>query len=158
MLEKKLKIEELNIRNGLCEIKAGKTSILAKEDTFNKFGIPLTKECLGKDLIITLEPKEYKVIKNKNVYSDNLESNDVFIGDIEKIQTRSRFYRILGKPSMEDKTEYIVSFYTQVRGGTLTILPTPYYKIKLKLSEEEYKQLLELPTSTIMRVRCRLEA
>lgn len=57
-----------------------------------------------------------------------------------------------------DKSERrtcLLEAQTPVHGGTLVILPSTYYELKLRLTEDEYRRLRALPAGTALQVRVR---
>jgi len=160
-LVKELKITELKISANRFQIKGQsngyESTLELDENTLSLFDIQPTKDLVGKRLTMTLEPKRYKVYEKNNVVTDNLEANDVYIGDIKMIVKRSRFYGAIPHIEVRDETLYVAFFYTPIRGGTLTLVPCPYYELKLNLSEVEYRELLKLPAQTTMKLRAQVE-
>ena len=118
--------------------------ITLNEASLVKFSIELSKDLIGKYIVVTIQPKE----------DNETGAHDVLLSRIERVDRR-RIHQIPRISSM-DETEYRAIFYTPKKNPTSFAIPCPNYELKLDLIEAEYQEILSVDSSTIFSVSCRI--
>lgn len=152
-LRKKLRIEEFKIcgmRNGRYELflrdlecwELNSKFSLGKDELI--FGnLNPSEKILGKDLAITFVSTKFK-------YNER-EGNKLYIVDLEKTETAGWNYYSIPK-SKSKKSRYILHLKTPIPGGSLVLVPLPFYDLKISLNEAEYQKVKRLSPSTVFEI------
>ncbi len=109
-----------------------------------KFAIEPSKDLVGNNIVVTIQPKE----------DAETGPHDVLLSRIERVDRR-RIHQI-PKISSIDETEYRAIFYTPKKNPTSFVIPCPNYELKLDLTEAEYREILSIDPSTVFAVSCRI--
>jgi len=136
-IEKELYIQRFEAWGSGYTLKVGggleaESTLTFDAQTLEEFAIPCSPHLVGKRLRLILSSME------------GPEKNRVFLHHLEKRE--ERIYRFSTKrPETFDRVRYMIHASTPTAGGTLVVLPCPYYDLHLELSEEEYERLRALP-------------
>ncbi len=158
-ISKKLRIEKLELvgtRNGRYELLLQdpdnwelKSKFSLGEDELISGNLNPTERILGKDLAVTLDASKLK--ENK------ITKNTLHIIDLRKVERTHWNYHFIPKAKSK-KNQYILHLKTPMPGGTLVLVPLPYYDLKISLNEEEYQKIKSLSPSTTFGISCRLDS
>ena len=148
-LEKDLYVTDLNISRVLNQpyiIEAiGRyiSRITLNESSIAKFAIEPTRDLVGSNIVVTLQPKDVEQIG----------PHDVLISRIERVDRR-KVHRVPNTSSM-DETEYRVMFYTPKKDPSSFTLPCPNYELRFDLTENEYQEIMQSDATVAFSVSCR---
>lgn len=133
------------------------SSLTFNKKTLKKYGIEPSSALVGRRVIVTLDSREMK--KGPGRCLTDLAEDDLLIERIEKKETQSRFGLTWDKDkgteapcfNRHDEVSYPAHFNSFSDEDGIQ-----FYKLKIGLTENEYKQLKELPVSSVMKVSFKL--
>ena len=159
-LEKKLIIDHFifsRVKNALFTIKAVEgiyeSELNFDNETLAEYDIDPHKDLVNTEIIITLKSRELKDQENSLI--GLLKKDDVLIRGIERKQVVSWLYGVI-PPEKLEKEFYSAHFQSYCGGGSVSIMPCPFYKLNLGLDRDEYLSLKSLSKKTVMKVSFRL--
>jgi hypothetical protein len=117
--------------------------ITLNEASLAKFAIEPSKDLVGSNIVVTIQPRK----------DGETGPHDVLLSRMERIDRR-RIHQI-PKISFIDETEYRAIFYTPKKNPASFAIPCPNYELKLDLTEAEYQEILSIDPSTVFSVSCR---
>ena len=117
--------------------------ITLNESSIAKFAIEPTRELVGSNIVVTLQPKDVEQIG----------PHDVLISRIERVDRR-KVHRVPNTSSI-DETEYRVMFYTPKKDPSSFALPCPNYELRFDLTENEYREIMQSDATVAFSVSCR---
>ena len=137
------------------------SSLTLDVDTCARFGIPMSLELVGRMLVCSFEsydiPLEVDGHFKGQVDMKTVTSDDLAIRSLHKNERVSASFSAIppSKHSEVSRTLELSSF-----GGGDGIHPSPlscpFYRIVLKLTEEEYEECKVLPPASVIRMSFRL--
>jgi len=117
--------------------------ITLNEASLTKFAIEPTRDLVGSNIVVTLQPKD----------GEQIGPHDVLISRIERVDRR-RVHRIPNTSSM-DETEYRVMFFTPKKDPSSSVVPCPNYELRFDLTENEYREIMQSDATAVFSVSCR---
>lgn len=118
------------------------STVTLDAQTANKFDIPLSLGLVNNKATVCLV--------SKRSARDMMGPNDLVIRSLKKeeVTTLPFTYR----PHQLVETRRVVELRTPQGGGTLSLVPCPLYRFKIRLTEEEYEAFKNLPPRTVFEL------
>ena len=136
--------------------KQGKESFLTFDaKTCAQYNIPMSFDLIERTLICSFESHDIPLVE-KRVWGQ-LKSDDLIIQALEKTETVYPMFAAV-PPLLWSETSRTLKLatYGSSDGFHFHILPCPFYKIFVEITEEEHEACRQLPPATAFRVHFQL--
>ncbi len=133
------------------------SSLTLNADTCARFGIPMSLDLVAHMLECSFESRQL-LLEGGRAVKESLDGDDLMINALHKKEERvlQIFYTIPPSTHNEIKRTLELESFGGGDGTHVTILPCPFYRIFLGLTEEEFEGCKALPPASIFRVNFRL--
>ena len=139
----------------------GESSLTLDADTCARFGIPMSLDLVGHTLVCSFESRELPLETNGHfkghVDMKSLGSDDLAIHSLHKSERVSPSFGMI-PPSKHSEVSRTLELSSFGGGDGMhpSLLPCPFYRIVLELTEEEYEMCRALPATSVIRTSFQL--
>ena len=126
-------------------------------DTCARYNIPMSLDLVGRMLICSFKSRELPQNSNRGIDKRFLLSDDVMICLLKKTEAMIPYFAVI-PPSKQSKVSRTLELSSFGGGAAMHfhIMPCPFYKIILELTDEEYEACKELPPTSVFKISFRL--
>lgn len=128
------------------------SSLTLDADMCAWYNIPMSLDLIGRTLVCSFESRELH-LHDDRVNTESLTNDKLQIQSLEKSETiTSVFYTV--PPSKYNQSSRILklSSFGDGDGMHIHIMPCPFYRFIIELTDEEYEACKALPANSIFKV------
>lgn len=121
-------------------------------DTCARYSIPMSLDLIGRTLVCLFESRQHSLQHNP-LYNDFFDNDELQIQSLKKTETvLSLFYSVPPSKYNEVSRTLELSSFGGGDGMHMHIMPCPFYRFIIELTDEEYEACKALPAHSIFKV------
>jgi hypothetical protein len=138
------------------------STLTLNEEACARHGFLMSLDLVGRRLLCTLQSRDLPLYDTGSqqglVDRQGMGEDDVLINFLEKREYTFFDTRPVRHPSKHESVVRVLELSTMHGGGTLSVLPTPFYHLFIEVTEEMYEGCKKLSERSVFHISFQLKS